>query len=129
LAFISQIYIFEAIIMDTIEEYTEEQWNDLVLKVSKQFKVTADFDFMLFIIGMHERGLGFRHYSKDEKWDLINLGKCRLFEVLGYLKQSGNDDQEWPKFDVLKTVGTLTPTLQKHLLKKAMIKYLNGVLN
>lgn len=115
--------------MKTIEEYTEEQWDELVLKVSKQFKVTADFDFMLFIIGMHVRGLGFRHYSRDEKWDMINLGKCTLFELLGYLKQSGSDEQGWPRFDVIKNVNTFTPSMQKHLLKKAMLHYLNQIMN
>ncbi len=115
--------------MDTIKDFTEEQWNELILKVSKHFKVIADFDFMLFIIGMHERGLGFRQYSRDEKWDLINLGKCTLFELLGYLKQSGKDEHGWPEFAVLKNINTLTPSLQKHLLKKAMLDYLNHVLN
>jgi hypothetical protein len=115
--------------MDHIEEFSEDQWNELVLSVSKQFKVTADFDFILFIIGMHERGLGFRHYSREEKWDLLNLGKCTLFELLGFLRQSGKDDQDWPAFEVLKNVNTLTPTLQKHLLKRAMIHYLNKVMH
>ncbi len=115
--------------MNQSEEYTEQKWDELVLKVSKQFKVTADFDFMLFIIGIHERGLGFRHYSRDEKWDLINLGKCTLFENLGYLKKKGNDEQGWPEFDVLRSVNAMTPTLQKHLLKKAMLSYFTSVLN
>lgn len=115
--------------MEQNNTYNEDRWEELVLKVSQQFKVTADFDFMLFIIGLNERGLGFRPYSREEKWDLINLGKCKLFEQLGYLRQTGHDGQGWPAFEILKSVNTLTPSLQKHLLKKAMVTYLDQVMN
>lgn len=43
--------------MEQNNTYNENRWEELVLKVSKQFKVTADFDFMLFIIGLNERAL------------------------------------------------------------------------
>ncbi len=115
--------------MENLNLISEEQWDELVLKISKHFKVTADFDFMLFIIGIQERGTGFRPYPRNEKNDLINLGKCNLFELLGYIKRSGNDDEGWPKFDVIKNVSTITPGMQKQLLKKAMHQYFSQVLN
>lgn len=103
--------------------YSEEAWNELILKVSKHFKVTADFDFLLFVIGIQERGTGFIKYSREEKWDMINLAKCLLFTQLGYLKQTGHDKDNWPTFEEVKKLRTLTPSLHKRVLKEAMIEY------
>jgi hypothetical protein len=104
-------------------EYSEDVWNELMLKVSKHFKVTADFEFMLFIIGVQERGTGFAEYTRDEKWDLVNLAKCRLFTRLGYLRENGYDDENWPVFLEVKKMRSLSPSFQQRLLKEAMIDY------
>jgi hypothetical protein len=109
-------------------EYNEDTWEEAVLRVSKHFKVTADFDFMLFVIGIQARGTGFKSYSRDEKWDLINLGKCLMLEESGYLRQSGEDQEEWPVFEEIKSVKGLSPSFQKHLLKKSMTEYFSKVL-
>lgn len=109
-------------------EYSEDKWNETVLRVSKHFKVTAEFDFMLFVIGIQDLGKGFTQYSRDEKWDLINLGKCRLLTRLGYLKEVGRDNEDWPEFEEVRNVKSLSPTFQKRLLKQAMIEYFDEVL-
>lgn len=110
-------------------EYREDLWDEMVLRVSKHFNVTADFDFMLFVIGIQELGTGMTKYTRDEKWDIINLGKCRLFANLGYLEQSGKDEDGWPCFTEVKSVKGLTPSFQNHILKKAMLEYFSEVLN
>jgi hypothetical protein len=110
-------------------EYKEELWEELVLKVSKHFKVTADFDFMLFMVGVQELGTGMTKYTRDEKWDIINLGKCQLLTLLGYLQQSGKDSAGWPEFQEIKSTKGITPNLMNHLLKGAMIYYFNEQLN
>lgn len=109
-------------------EFSEDIWNEIELRVSKHFKVTADFDFMLFVIGIQELGTGMTEYTRDEKWDIINLGKCRLLERLGYLQQSGKDREGWPEFEVIKNVRSLSPNLQKRLLKQEMVLYFDEVL-
>ena len=34
----------------------EKEWDMLVLRLSKQFKVTAEYEFILFIMGIHLPG-------------------------------------------------------------------------
>jgi hypothetical protein len=105
-------------------EYNEENWDLLVLEISKRFKVTADFDFMLFLIGVQELGQGMRPYERQEKMDLINLGKCTLLSEEGYLKPNGHDEEGWPLFKEVKALKYLTPSLFNHVLKQAAFKYL-----
>ena len=109
--------------------YNEDAWNELILKVSKHFKVTADFDFILFVIGVQERGTGFKEYTREEKWDMINLAKCKLFTKKGYLKEVGHDAENWPIFEEVKKMRTLSPSLNKRILKEAMIEYFKEVWN
>ncbi len=104
--------------------YSEESWDAMVLEVSKRFSVTADFDFMLFIIGIQEFGQGMRSYSRQEKMDLINLAKCTLLAQSGYLERLGSDEEGWPQFRALKNVGALTSNFQNALLKRAAFEYL-----
>ncbi len=108
--------------------YSEDIWNETVLRVSKHFSVTAEFDFMLFVVGIQELGTGMTQYTRSEKWDIINLGKCRLLTNLGYLEQTGKDKDGWPEFEAIKNVKSLSPNLQKRLLKEAMIAYFDEVL-
>ena len=105
-------------------EYTTENWDLMVLEVSKRFKVTADFDFMLFLIGIQELGQGMKPYERQEKMDLINLGKCTLLCREGYLQPKGNDEQGWPQFEEVKNLKSLTPSLINYLLKKSAFEYL-----
>jgi len=109
--------------------YNEENWDRMVLELSKRFKVTADFDFMLFLIGIQELGQGMRAYSRQEKMDLINLGKCTLLCHDGYLEPDGCDDEGWPKFKEIKPIKNLTPSLTNYLLKKSAFEYLKQQLN
>ena len=109
--------------------YNEENWDRLVLELSKRFKVTADFDFILFLIGIQELGQGMRSYSRQEKMDLINLGKCTLLCREGYLKPDGIDIEGWPKFKEIKTLKNLTPSLINYMLKKSAFEYLKQQLN
>lgn len=105
-------------------EYTTENWDLMVLEISKRFKVTADFDFMLFLIGIQELGQGMKAYERQEKMDLINLGKCTLLCREGYLRNTGSDEQGWPKFEEVKTLKSLTPSFMNYILKKSAFEYL-----
>ncbi|NLA25574.1 MAG: hypothetical protein GX879_11470 [Bacteroidales bacterium] len=109
--------------------YNEDAWNEIILKVSKHFKVTADFDFILFVIGVQERGTGFKEYTREEKWDMINLAKCKLFARKGYLKETGHDSENWPTFEEVKKMRTLSPSLNQRILKEAIIEYFENAWN
>ncbi len=98
-------------------------WEELLLKISKKFNVLADFDFMLFIIGIQERGLGYKKYSKEDKMDMINLARCVLFSQQGYYKTIGHDDENWPQFEVIKPLDDKLPSERESILKNAMLHY------
>ena len=103
--------------------YNEENWEQLLLEISKRFSVTADFDFMLFLIGVQELGEGMRPYTREEKMDLINLGKCTLLARSGYLEQTGMDDGGWPVFQEKDSLKSLTPSFLNYTLKRAAFDY------
>ncbi len=109
-------------------ENKDNRWEELLLKVSKQFNVLADFDFLLFLVGIQEKGSGFIKYSKEEKMDLINLARCILFEKTGYYKKEGEDEAGWPEFAVVKDVKKLLPSEREAILKEAMMSYLEDKL-
>jgi hypothetical protein len=101
----------------------EKDWDELILQTSKRFKVSADVEFLLFVVGLQELGQGFRPFSRAEKMDLMNMARCHLFCELGYLKKTGIDDQGWPVFETQKSMDGLLPSYQNQLIKKALIDY------
>lgn len=113
--------------MDMTGQEFEIAWDELVLRLSKQFKVTADYEFMLFIMGIQELGQGFRGYSRTEKMDLINLARCRILATHGYVKETGVDGQGWPIFEKIKDLKSMMPSYQTQLVKKGIIEYFNQI--
>ncbi|MGQ1787307.1 hypothetical protein ACT29I_19360 [Saccharicrinis sp. GN24d3] len=105
-------------------DHKDNVWEELLLKVSKRFNVLADFDFLLFLIGIQERGTGYIKYSKEEKMDLINLARCVLFEHKGFYKREGLDEGGWPSFTVVNVIDDIPPSERESILKEAMIEYL-----
>ncbi len=105
----------------------ELAWDRVKLKLSKHFKVSADYEFILFIIGMQELGQGIRDFSRNEKMDLISLARCRLLLKQGYLKETGVDGQGWPMFEPLKSLNSMMPSYQTQLIKKGVIDYFEHV--
>ena len=103
----------------------ENTWDELLLKVSKQFNILADFDFLLFLIGIQEKGVGYQKFSKEEKMDLINLARCVLFEKMGFYKREGDDEAGWPTFSIINDIKDIAPSERESILKDAMIKYLS----
>jgi hypothetical protein len=101
----------------------DSSWDAFIRKVSKHFNVTANTEFVLFMIGLQERGEGFRNYSKQEKMDLINLANCRLLCQCGYTQQTGEDEDGWPTFVTLKDANSLSPFEKDKLLKENIIQY------
>ena len=111
-----------------IMEMNDNSWEELLLRVSKRFNVLADFDFLLFLIGIQERGLGYQKYSKEEKMDLINLARCTLFEQKNFYKREGEDEAGWPTFLVVNEVKDFPPSKREEILKEAMIEYFSDKL-
>ncbi|MFT3740803.1 MAG: hypothetical protein QM786_18790 [Breznakibacter sp.] len=100
-----------------------QRWSEFLMKASYHFKVNANQEFLLFIIGLQELGQGFKSYSKQEKMDIINLARCRLLTISNCLKQTGMDDEGWPTFEVLKDENELLPSERDRLMKESMMTY------
>ncbi len=110
----------------TSEEF-EQEWDKLILRVSKHFKVSAEYEFILFVLGIQEMGWGFREYSKTEKMDLINVARCRILVRQGYIKETGIDNEGFPLFKASSKLKSMMPSFQNQLIKKGLIEYFKTV--
>ncbi|WP_430817959.1 hypothetical protein [Carboxylicivirga sp. N1E11] len=108
------------------EEF-ELAWDALILKISKHFKVSAEYEFILFVLGIQEMGWGFREYSKTEKMDLINVARCRILVRQGYIKETGIDAEGFPIFEASPRLKSMMPSYQNQLIKKGLIEYFKDV--
>lgn len=104
-------------------ENWENNWIEIQAKVSDHFKVEADFNFMLFMIGIQDIGSGLTSYTRDEKMDIINLGKCRLLTNCGYLRQISTTKGDWPAFEEVIPLGEINPLKMENILKAEMVSY------
>jgi hypothetical protein len=100
-----------------------EQWETFLLKASKAFNVMANYEFLLFIIGIQELGQGYKAYSKQEKMDLINLALSKLMTLNGMMVETGRDNEGWPTFEVVGDKKELLPSELDKVLKISMMAY------
>ena len=100
-----------------------DQWETFLLKAGQYFNVMANYEFLLFIIGIQESGKGFGNFSKQEKTDLISLGICRILEIKGYMRQSGNDPEGWPLFDTIKNHQVMPPLQHNRMMREGIMQY------
>ena len=103
---------------------SEQQWDELLLAMSHHFGVAANYDFMLFMVGIQEKGCGFINFSKQDKMDLINLAKCRMLEREGLLAEDGEEDG-WIQFMPKLSFHTLSDGEKDEIIKKQMIGYIH----
>ncbi len=110
----------------TAEDF-EQEWDKLVLRVSKHFRVSAEYEFILFVTGIQEMGWGLREFSKTEKMDLINVARCRILVRQGYIKETGIDGEGFPIFEASPKLKSMMPSFQNQLIKKGLIDYFKTV--
>jgi len=121
--------LFEQTILNTFETIIKMhqplnyRWEIFLHKVSQHFKVTANTEFLLFMIGIQEHGQGFKTYSKQEKMDLITLARCRLLTQSGFMTQTGVDNDGWPTFSVQKDENELPPSERDKMTKENIMLY------
>lgn len=114
-----------------MENNLESDWNRLLYKISEDFNVDADLNGTLLLIGIQERGLGFKEeYSKDDKMDHINLATCMLLTRWNYYEKTGLDENNWPIFKKNKMVPPFSKEKEDQLLKSSIVEYFknNGYL-
>ncbi len=113
--------------MNMTGEEFELEWDKLILRLSKHFKVTAEYEFILFMMGIQEMGIGFKEFSKTEKMDLINVARCRILARSGYIKETGIDPGGWPIFEAQPKLKSMMPSYQNQIIKKGIIEYFKKV--
>jgi hypothetical protein len=101
----------------------EKRWRELVEKLQKNFDEVLTLKSILFLIGVQELGQGIRDFDKEEKTYLLHIATCKLLSPFGYYKFKEVDEDGWPHFEELKDLENLSPSDQKILMKKSIIKY------
>jgi hypothetical protein len=102
----------------------DRQWQNLLKELDKTAGMKPkDLNGVLFIIGVQELGKGFRHFSKEEKQDLMHIGICRVLGMSGYYELEGSDKDGWPHWKLVKKLPHFDLLEQEKLLKLHVLEY------
>ena len=104
-----------------------KNWIELCDRLSKMFGIKVDLNGILFLIGIRERGLTFKEYSKEEKYSLINLGGCTLYKEMGLTEITGYDPEGWPIFRQISVVHQISEERKQKALEDCAILYFSKV--
>lgn len=105
-----------------------KKWKELQLVVAEDFDMDLpDIKVFLFLIGVQELGQGPQEFSKREKEELMHIATCRLFSNLGFYELSGQDEQGWPHWELVKPVPNYTLMEQEMIIKSLIIDYFDDI--
>ena len=107
------------------DEQLKARWDELVLKLSKQFADgdTLDLDAIIYLIGVQELGQLERTFKKDQKLDLMHIAICKLLVPYGYYELDFVDEEGWPHYKMLEQLPHLKAGEQSVLMKEAIVGY------
>ena len=106
-----------------------QKWDRLKAWFEKEFKMDADADAMLFMIGVQELGKGFEEFSKTQKLELIHIGVCSVLLKEGYYSLSHIDTDGWPHFTLIKKLPYIRGQQQSSFIKKHLLNYFSEIIN
>ncbi len=86
-------------------------------------KRPKDLNEVLYLIGIQELGQGAKHFSKEEKQDLMHIAICKVLSLAGYYELEGLDAQGWPHWKIVKKLPHFDLLEQEKLLKMHVIEY------
>jgi hypothetical protein len=102
----------------------ERQWNRLLTELEGILeKRPKDLNGVLFIVGMQELGKGAKHFSKEEKQDLMHIAICKVLSLSGYYELEGQDAEGWPHWKLVKKLPHFDLLEQEKLLKMHVLEY------
>lgn len=102
----------------------QHEWHNLLLKLEEVVgKRPADLNAVLFLIGVQELGQGTKHFSKEEKQDLMHIALCKLFSYSGHYTFSYTDEDGWPHYDLVKPIPHGSLQDQATYIKEHVIEY------
>ena len=102
----------------------EFRWGQVLNKLKNIVgKRPENLDAVLFLIGMQELGKGPRHFTKEEKQDLMHIAVCRVMSKGGFYELEGLDQEGWPHWRAAKPLPQLSLKEQERLLKMYVMDY------
>lgn len=102
---------------------TEIKFQSLKKQLEEKFGDDMDLKAIIFLVGVNELGFGYQEFSKQQKTDIFHIAICTLLEPFGYYEYKGNDEDNWPHFELLKPLPAINDLEQQYLLKTALIDY------
>ncbi len=113
--------------MDTVE--LEEHWERLLDQLQKFLgKRPADLNAVLYLIGVQELGQGVKHFTKEQKQDLMHIGICKVLSLSGYYQLDKIDGDGWPHWKLVKKLPYVDLLSQETLLKEHVVLYFKDIL-
>jgi hypothetical protein len=106
-----------------------ETWIELCERLEEMFGISIDLNGALFLIGMRERGLTFKEFTREEKLSLINLGSCTLYLEMGLTEKTGYDPEGWPIFRQRSLSPAIPEERKQKILQECAIRYFARILN
>jgi hypothetical protein len=103
-------------------------WGELCERLEEMFGITSDLNGVLFLVGMRERGLNFRPFTKEEKLNLINLGSCTLYLEMGLTEITDYDAEGWPIFHQRVVSPEISEERKYKILQDCAIRYFAKIL-
>jgi len=102
----------------------DRNWQALLDLLEKSMgKRPKDLNSVLFAIGVQELGKGAKHFSKEEKQDLMHIAICKVLSLSGYYELEGTDKDGWPHWKLIKKLPHFDLLEQEKLLKMHVIEY------
>lgn len=107
-----------------MDDELRRQWRETEAIFEERFGPDLDLQAMLFLIGLQELGKGPMKLTKDQKMDVMHIAVCTLLSPYGYYEYKGVDDDGWPHWVRTERLPHLKPLEQEHLMKRAIIQYI-----
>ncbi len=101
----------------------EENFKEVLKRMSDQFGDDLDLQALLFLIGVQELGKGNVKLSKNEKLDVMHISICTLLTPYGYYEYEGLDKDGWPHWRASEKLPPLKPGQQQQVMKEAIVEY------
>lgn len=106
------------------ETQLEHDWDVLLGKLATLIgKKPTDLNAVLFLIGVQELGQGAKHFTKEQKQDLMHIAICKLLSQAGMYELEGLDAEGWPHWKLVNKIPHLNLGNQEKTLKSYALQY------
>lgn len=115
-------YFRQMNLLDELE--FQERWLAVETMMTERFGKKPDLEGMLYLIGINELGdVPDKHFTKEQKQELMHVATCALLAQSGYYEYDGHDKDGWPHYKLIENPPAATLRDQELLLKQHIIAY------